>query len=64
MTPYAKLDAVKAETVREIAEHIVRSAAAALTQRTRMFARNSGAPRCQDMLLLPITAPRPQKRFT
>jgi hypothetical protein len=38
---HARLDAAKAETVRDVANHIARSADAALTRRVRVFDRNS-----------------------
>jgi hypothetical protein len=38
---YARLEAAKAETVRDIAQHIARSADAALTRRVRVFDRNT-----------------------
>lgn len=38
---HAHLDAAKAETVRDVANHIARSADAALTRRVRVFDRNS-----------------------
>jgi hypothetical protein len=38
---HARLDAVKAETIRDVANHIARSADAALTRRVRVFDRNS-----------------------
>jgi len=38
---YASLDAAKAETVRDVANHIARSADAALTRRVRVFDRNT-----------------------
>jgi len=38
---HARLDAVKAETIRDVAHHIARSADAALTRRVRVFDQNS-----------------------
>jgi hypothetical protein len=38
---YASLEAAKAETVRDVAHHIARSADAALTRRVRVFDRNT-----------------------
>ena len=38
---YASLEAAKAKTVRDIADHIARSADAALTRRVRVFDRNT-----------------------